>query len=90
MRHSQRGITFIGWLVLLVPVAIVVYAGIRLIPDVSQLHARLEGAVADCRRMPRASSMSNAGLLRTSLEKNFDIAEHRASDAQGYRHPPRR
>ena len=32
MRHSQRGITFIGWLVLLVPVAIVVYAGIRLAP----------------------------------------------------------
>ena len=32
MRHSQRGVTFIGWLFLLVPVAIVVYAGIRLTP----------------------------------------------------------
>jgi hypothetical protein len=32
MRSRQKGITFIGWLILLVPVAIVGYAGIRLAP----------------------------------------------------------
>ena len=32
MRKHQRGITAIGWLILLVPVAIVFYAGIRLAP----------------------------------------------------------
>ncbi len=32
MRHTQRGVTFLGWLILLIPVAIVVYAGIRLTP----------------------------------------------------------
>jgi len=32
MRRRQNGITFIGWLVLLVPVAIVGYAVIRLAP----------------------------------------------------------
>jgi hypothetical protein len=32
MRSRQKGITFIGWLILLVPVAIVAYAGIRLAP----------------------------------------------------------
>ena len=32
MHSRQKGITFIGWLILLVPVAIVGYAGIRLAP----------------------------------------------------------
>ena len=32
MRRSQRGVTFLGWLLLLTPVAIVIYAGIRLTP----------------------------------------------------------
>ena len=30
--HRQRGITFIGWLVLLTPFAVVLYAAIRLTP----------------------------------------------------------
>jgi hypothetical protein len=32
MHSRQKGITFIGWLILLVPIAIVGYAGIRLAP----------------------------------------------------------
>lgn len=32
MLRRQRGVTAIGWLVLLIPLAIVVYAGIRLTP----------------------------------------------------------
>ncbi len=32
MRNRQVGVTAIGWLFLLTPVAIVVYAGIRLAP----------------------------------------------------------
>lgn len=32
MRARQRGITLIGWLILLVPVIIVIYAGVRLTP----------------------------------------------------------
>jgi hypothetical protein len=32
MRRYQRGITFVGWLILLVPVALCVYAGIRITP----------------------------------------------------------
>ena len=30
--RRQRGVTFLGWLFLLIPVAVVVYAGIRLTP----------------------------------------------------------
>ena len=32
MRHRERGVTFLGWVVLLLPVALIVYAGIRLTP----------------------------------------------------------
>ncbi len=32
MRNRQGGVTTIGWLVLLTPFAIVLYAGIRLAP----------------------------------------------------------
>ena len=32
MRHRQRGVTAIGWVFLLIPMAIVIYAGIRIGP----------------------------------------------------------
>ena len=32
MRRYQRGVTFIGWMILMIPIAIVFYAGIRLTP----------------------------------------------------------
>ena len=32
MRHRERGVTFLGWVVILLPVALVLYAGIRLTP----------------------------------------------------------
>ena len=32
MYRRQRGVTFIGWLFLLVPIALVLYVGIRLVP----------------------------------------------------------
>ena len=32
MRKYQRGVTFIGWMILMTPMAIVFYAGVRLTP----------------------------------------------------------
>ena len=32
MRNRQLGVTFIGWLFLLTPIAVVIYAGIRMAP----------------------------------------------------------
>ena len=31
--RKQRGVTMIGWIFLLVPVAVVLYAGIRVVPE---------------------------------------------------------
>jgi hypothetical protein len=74
MRHSQRGITFIGWLFLLVPVAIVVYGGIRLAPmylnymrvakSLSRMVTETQGA---------GTSAATPQAMRVTLGKLFDI-----------------
>jgi hypothetical protein len=72
MRHSQRGITFIGWLVLLVPVAIVVYAGIRLAP-IYLNYMRVAKALSQTASEAKGSDTTNGQSLRVAMEKHFDI-----------------
>jgi hypothetical protein len=78
MRHSQRGITFVGWLVLLVPIAIVVYAGIRLAPMYLN-YMRVSKALSQAVGEAKGGDTTNAQSLRVSLEKRFDI--------EGIEHP---
>lgn len=71
MRKHQRGMTMIGFLVLMVPVAIVVYAGIRLTPVylnymrvahcLDQVGAEVDGQTA------------TTDAIRNALGKHFDI-----------------
>jgi hypothetical protein len=72
MRHSQRGITMIGWLVLLVPVGIVVYAGIRLTP-IYLNYMRVAKSMSETVSEAKAGDTTNATSLRNSLDKHFDI-----------------
>jgi Domain of unknown function (DUF4845) len=72
MRHSQRGITFIGWLVLLVPVAIVVYAGIRLTP-IYLNYMRVSKALSQTASEAKGGDVGNGQAMRVSLGKRFDI-----------------
>jgi hypothetical protein len=75
MRRTQRGITFIGWLVLMVPVAIVVYAGIRLAPmylNYMRVTRSLQ-QLADENKGGEASNPASVQMLKNSLEKRFDI-----------------
>jgi hypothetical protein len=71
MRKQQRGITLIGWLILLTPVAIVFYAGIRLSP----LYLNYMKVVHSLDAI--ASEVSNEGQtadgLRSSLGRHFQI-----------------
>jgi hypothetical protein len=78
MRHSQRGVTFIGWLFLLVPVAIVLYAAIRLTPMYLNF-LNVSKALSLVASEAKSGSASSPQLLRVSLEKNFDV--------QGIEHP---
>ena len=75
MRHRERGVTFLGWIVILFPVALVLYAAIRLVPlyleymkvvsTLEQLSAESVGEAADVRS------------LRYAIERRFDVEDVR-------------
>jgi hypothetical protein len=71
MRKHQRGITLIGWLILMIPVAIVFYAGIR----VSPLYLNYMKVVHSLDSV--ATEISNEGQtadgLRNAVDKHFQI-----------------
>jgi Domain of unknown function (DUF4845) len=72
MRHSQRGVTFIGWLILLIPVAIVVYGGIRLAPMYLNF-MRVSKALTQLVSETKSGSTPNPVEMRNTLAKHFDI-----------------
>src|SRR6185312_9483555 len=71
MRARQRGVTAIGWLILLIPFAIIIYAGIRLTPVYLNYMkvARSLNELTDEFRSGGATPDS----IRSSLEKRFEI-----------------
>jgi hypothetical protein len=70
MRTQQRGLTAIGWLIMLVPLAIVFYAGIRLAP----IYLNYMKVV---RSLEQTASENKAddtqGTIKNSLSKHFEI-----------------
>lgn len=73
MFARQRGITAIGWLVLLIPLAIVVYAGIRLTP-IYLNYMKVSRSLNDL-----TSEFQTGGAtpdtIRDSIAKHFEIDE---------------
>ena len=79
MRQSQRGVTFVGWMVLLAPVAILVYAGIRLTP-IYLNYMRVARSLEQFASENKADvSTSTPEMLRRGLERHFDV--------EGVEHP---
>jgi hypothetical protein len=72
MRHRQRGITAIGWIILLMPVALVVYSGIRLTPFYLN-YMKVVKALDQTADEYAGDSSVDAGKIRRSLAKRFDI-----------------
>lgn len=72
MRKAQRGITFIGWLVLLVPLAIVGYAGLRLAPLYLN-YIKVSDALNDLAAESRGDDTITAAALRSSLSRRFEV-----------------
>ena len=71
MRNRQLGVTAIGWLFLLTPLAVVVYAGIRLTPvylNYMKVAKAMEGAVTEL-KAGGASPQS----IRSTIDKHFEI-----------------
>ncbi len=71
-RSRQRGITFLGWVVLLAPLAIVGYAGIRIVPSYLNF-LRVSKAIEQTQKEYNVNPGSiNREAVRASLEKRFD------------------
>ena len=71
MRNRQVGVTAIGWLFLLTPLAIVIYAGIRLAPvylNYMKVAKAMDGAVTEL-KAGGASPQS----IRNTIDKHFEI-----------------
>lgn len=72
MYRKQRGITFLGGLILAIPIAVVVYAGIRLTP-VYLNYMRVARSLDLTASSVSSASAVSPQLIRNSLARRFDI-----------------
>jgi Domain of unknown function (DUF4845) len=72
MHSKQRGVTLIGWVFLLLPIAIVVYAGIRLAP-VYLNYMKVARSMDQLTSELHAEDAASPLMIRNALEKHLDI-----------------
>jgi hypothetical protein len=74
MIKRQRGVTFIGWLILLIPMAILGYVAIRLVP-IYLNYMRVAHSVEQTSAEMKADDVATLTplLIRATLSKHFDI-----------------
>ena len=72
MQDRQRGMTFIGILVLIVVVGAWVYAGIRLVPKYLE-YVRVASTLEKVKEEFESNPGSTEFMLRKAIEKHFDI-----------------
>jgi Domain of unknown function (DUF4845) len=73
MRKSQRGVTFIGWVILLVPVAIIGYAGIRLAPIFINYYRVVQAMDQEATEARTNGTQINPQNVRNGLDRRFDV-----------------
>jgi hypothetical protein len=74
MFRRQLGVTLIGWLILLIPIGILGYVGIRLVPiylNYMRVAHSLEATATEMKTDEVASLTPQ--LIRATLYKHFDI-----------------
>jgi hypothetical protein len=69
--RKQRGVTMIGWIFLLVPVAIVLYAGIRVAPEYMNYYKVMQALKETASQFKSDESISQASI-RSAIERRFD------------------
>ena len=74
MRNRQQGVTAIGWLFLLAPFVIVVYAGIRLAP-VYLNYMKVVRAIDNAASTVKggAGGGGDATAIRTAIDRHFEV-----------------
>ena len=70
--RKQRGVTMIGWIFLLVPMAVVLYAGIRLAPEYLNYYKVVTALKETATQFKGDETLSPAGI-RGALQKRFDV-----------------
>ena len=71
MRKYQRGVTALGWLILLIPVAICVYAGIRIGPVYLNYMNVVHSLTMVSGEIDNTSA--TAASIRAAVGKHFDV-----------------
>lgn len=72
MHSKQRGVTLIGWIFLLIPIAILGYACLRLAPiylNYMKVTRSMNQLVSELHSL----DTSSAAVIRSSLEKHLDV-----------------
>ena len=69
--RKQRGVTMIGWIFLLVPVAVVAYAGIRVGPEYLNYY-KVTQALKETAVKLKSDETLSAQSIRSAVEKRFD------------------
>ena len=72
MRSRQSGVTFIGWLFLLLPVAVIAYAAIRLVPKY-MVYMEVSRSMTQVAQEFSDDAQVTPAKFRVALEKRFDI-----------------
>ncbi|MGH8135641.1 MAG: DUF4845 domain-containing protein [Steroidobacteraceae bacterium] len=72
MRNRQRGMTFLGILLIIVVVGAWVYAGIRLVPKYLE-YMRVASTLETVRNEFESNPGSTEFMLRKAIERHFDI-----------------
>ena len=68
----QRGVTFIGWIVLLTPMALVIYLAIRLGP-VYLNYTKVSRVFSQVQAEYKTQEGLSANVLQTAIARRFDI-----------------
>ena len=71
MRKTQRGVTLIGWVFLLLPLAVMLYTVIRLTPV--YLTYMSVAKIMDKTAKDTEGTQVNPAALRVSIDKSFEI-----------------
>ena len=72
MRSRQTGITFIGWVVLLIPLAILAFAGLKLAP-LYMTQFKVAKVLQQTADTTRGDSVLSPAGVRNELERRLDI-----------------
>jgi Tfp pilus assembly major pilin PilA len=70
-RHRQRGVTALGWLVILAIIGIFAIAALRLLPIYLE-YFRVSSVLTSL-RAEKATGVEGKGEIRQYIEKRFDI-----------------